>query len=289
VYELETGERRRKFKTKYIPPYQSELLETIRFDYNYRLKNMYPSAFKMYKNAAYVKYVHGTTAIEGNTLNFEQTKQVLEDGIAVSGKSLREIHEVENYKRLRIFVENYNKRVDINFIKKLHEIVCANIPQCNPGSLRKTPGGIAGVERLVEISPPGAVEFDMEKLLSWFHNQIGKKYHILEIACQFHQRFEEVHPFVDGNGRVGRELINFFLETYGYPPIYLEKEDREIYLAALKAGNKDNPRPLIDLYLAKLLRNHAKFLNEIKELHLSNVEGVTNEPKEVQTRLSEFF
>lgn len=287
IFELECGERKRKYKHKYLSDYQVEILESIRFDFNYRFKELYPTAFKMYKDASYIRYVHGTTAIEGNTLSLGQTKQVLEEGLSVSGKSLREIYEVENYKRLREFIEGYNKRFDLPFIKKIHEIVCANMPDCGPGSLRKVDVEIKGTN--VEPVPAGAIEFEMEALLKWFHSELEKKRHILEVACEFHQRFEEIHPFTNGNGRVGRELINYLLERHGYPPIYLEKEDRETYLVALKSGNSDDPRPLVDLYFNKLLKNHSKVLQNVKGLNLEQSEGFSKEePKEIQTRLFDY-
>jgi len=137
------------------------------------------------------------------------------------------------------------------------------------------------------IEPPqaAAIPFEIESLITWFNKKISANYHVLEVACEFHQRFEELHPFRNGNGRVGRELINYFLERFEYPPVYLEKEDRENYLSALAAGNDDKLKPLVNLFFNKLMTNHAKFLEQVKE----TTETAKKFTPSIQTKLEDFI
>lgn len=291
INELHFNEQKRKYTHKILNKFDVEKLESLRFDYSFRFKKLYPSAFEQYKDASYIKYIHGTTAIEGNTFSLAQTKEAIEKEAIIPGKTLREQYEVQNYKKVREFVEETSGRFDIFFIKNLHKLICANIPNSDPGNFRVTPVSIMGMN--IETSPAVAVEADVEDLITWYKQQRRNKIHIVELAGIFHQRFEEIHPFIDGNGRVGREIINVMLERADYPPVYFEKADRDRYLDAMEGGNPKNgdpndKPPIVYLIKDKLFENHEKILAQVKAIDISNADGL-RQPKVIQKNLFEFM
>jgi len=92
----------------------------------------------------------------------------------------------------------------------------------------------------------------MQKLLNKYNEQVNKNIHPIEIASFFHQKFEEIHPFADGNGRVGREIINFMLSKNGFPQIYIKEKQRSEYLTALQKGNEENYVALLEFIASRI-------------------------------------
>ena len=108
------------FKCKYLTENHVKELERFKFYYQY-FKEYYPD-----EEIQFVRYVHGTTAIEGDTITLRQAEELLEHGITPAGKTLREIYEIINFKKLREFLSNY-KDVSERLIKKMHAIIMGNI------------------------------------------------------------------------------------------------------------------------------------------------------------------
>ena len=202
---------------------------------------------KSYSDAFYTRYAQGTTAIEGNTCTLRETDLILNEGVSVGGKDLREIHEIENYKKLRSYVDSYSGDLTEEFILKINSIILDNL-DVPKGSYRK----VAVVIRGADFEPPPAavVPDEMVSLLSWYKKV---DLHPLETAVLFHQKFEEIHPFAEGNGRTGREILNFILRKNGFPPIFFGTPEREEYLSALDSGNKENFIPLFKFILWRVL------------------------------------
>jgi Fic family protein len=134
------------------------------------------------------------------------------------------------------------------------------------GEYRTNPAAIEGVWfRPVE---PELIEERMHYLLAEYNDRIKKNIHPIELASIFHQKFEEIHPFQDGNGRTGREILNYMLEHGGYPPIYILPEHRRQYLAALEQGNQSNYIPLIECIIQ---RTNAAIWYILSKTHLYNI------------------
>lgn len=120
----------------------------------------------------------------------------------------------------------------------------------NTGMYRTKRATISGV--WYTPPPPEEVERRMHYLLADHNNRIKRKIHPIELTSIFHQKFEEIHPFQDGNGRTGREILNYMLNEYGFPPIYIPLERKRQYLDALEEGNKSNFIPLIDFIISRI-------------------------------------
>lgn len=202
------------------------------------------------------QFTYDSDAIEGNTLTLQQTSLLLFENIVPSAKSMREINEALNHKRAFDFILNYKEDINKQFILDLHSFVVKE-------TLRKDLESQIGKLRIVQVYIRGAkwtppkpedVPNEMKTLLAWY-SQNKKKLHPLILAAYFHTAFEQIHPFVDGNGRVGRLLMNFILHKNGYPMINIPNKIKNRYYSALeKAHLEGDLRPFIEL-LVYVLKN----------------------------------
>lgn len=196
-------------------------------------------------------FTYNSTAIEGNTLTLQETTRLLFQNIVPAGKSLREINETLNHKKAFDYILNYKKDITKEFILELHRFVVTNTlrPELNSqiGRYRNVQVFITGV--LWFHPKPSEVHQRMASLLSWYTKN-KKKLHPLILASYFHSEFEKIHPFVDGNGRVGRLLMNFILHRNKYPMINIPNKIKHKYYVALeKAQTKNNLRPFVKLMI----------------------------------------
>lgn len=180
-----------------------------------------------------VEYAHNSTAIEGNTLSLIQTKVILEDGLSVGGKALREIYEVANHDRAFSYVKRAvaeGRLLDEEMLKDIHALLMENIMD-------------GGVYRNVEVRITGAgfrppAPQEMFQQMRWFFADMPRqreKLNAIEWAAWTHAEFVRIHPFPDGNGRTARMLMNLQLLTEGFQPISIAKEERLAYYEALEA------------------------------------------------------
>ncbi len=178
-----------------------------------------------------LELTYHSNAIEGNTLTLRETKVVLE-GITVGGKSLREHLEATNHRDAILYVEEIvAKREALTEwqIRNLHSLVLKSIDSEQAGRYRQENVVIAGAS----TPPPDFmhVAAEMAGLIDWYGHSADL--HPVARAAQLHTRFVKIHPFIDGNGRTGRLLLNFELMRVGYPPAIIRKEDRLAYYDAL--------------------------------------------------------
>lgn len=182
-----------------------------------------------------LEWTYNSNAIEGNTLTLKETKVVLE-GITIGGKTMREHLEAINHKEAIEFLEElvqYNNELSEMDIKNIHAIVLKGIDNENAGRYRTENVIISGASHI----PPDAiiVPESMEKLI-YRYDEWKEKYHPIIVAALLHAEFVKIHPFIDGNGRTARLLMNFEVMKNGYPPIIIKNEERHKYYDALDVG-----------------------------------------------------
>lgn len=204
-----------------------------------KIEHKIPESYlQQFKQAFDVDFAHNSTAIEGNTLTFIETKLLLEDKISVGGKDLREIYEVINHQKAFDYVkEEIGKRhtLDSEIVKEIHSKLMDNI--FIGGIYRDGPARITGASFI----PPSG-EMMMNELrnfyadFSWMKNK-----NPIEYAAWTHAEFVRIHPFPDGNGRTSRMIMNYQLMAAGLLPISIQKNDRLEYYKALDdyAAKKD--------------------------------------------------
>ncbi len=178
-----------------------------------------------------LRFIHNSTAIEGNTLTLMETKVVLEDGVSIGGKELREIYEVVNHKKAYEYVKKCiaeNKPLTENIVKDLHAILTENI--IAGGIYRNQEVRISGAG----FTPPAGNEMYVQIKIFYEDLKYKKDLNPIELAAWTHAEFVLIHPFVDGNGRTSRLLMNYQLMINGYLPVSVDKEDRLNYYNALE-------------------------------------------------------
>jgi len=197
-----------------------------------------------------IEYTYNSNAIEGNTLTLQETALVLE-GVTIDKKPLKDHLEAVGHRDAFLYVQNLVKdKVPFSesIIKQIHTLVLMDRPE-DRGIYRRIPVRILGAYHTP--SDPVLVPEQMENLVAEFG--FNKKLHPIERAALFHLKFEGIHPFVDGNGRTGRLILNLMLMQAGYPPINIKYSDKKRYNTSFDAFYKDNNAIEMINILIKLL------------------------------------
>ncbi len=208
-----------------------------------------------------VEWTYNSNSIEGNTLSLRETQMVLQDGITVKGKSLREHFEAYNHEKAinmlyPLVTKNYVLRgIDI---LSLHGLVLRSIEDDFAGRIRN--GGVRIVG--ANFTPPNANKVsDLLDELIEYVNTNPAKLNDIQLATVFHHRLVWIHPFFDGNGRTVRLAMNLLLMRSGFPPAIILKNDRKKYYEALNQANKGSYEKLMLLMCQALERTLNIYLN----------------------------
>lgn len=226
---------------------------------NYR--PLTPGELRRLREEFLVEFTYNSNAIEGNTLTLQETAMVLE-GITIDQKPLREHLEVIGHRDAFVYVEELAQKKKA-FSKKeildIHSLVLMDRPE-DKGVYRKIPVRIMGATHI----PPNPIQIPelMEKLLK---ETKESKLHPIEEAALFHLKFEGIHPFIDGNGRTGRLLMNLMLMRHGYPPIDVKFKDRKKYYESFDSYYRDHSSTdmveLVSGYIKEQLHRYLKILS----------------------------
>jgi len=209
-----------------------------------------------------VDFTYNSNAIEGNTLTLKETAMVLE-GMTIDQKPLKDHLEAVGHRDAFLYVEDIANGTKINetVIKNIHSLVLMNRPE-DKGTYRKIPVTIMGA--YTEPVQPYMIEPKMTELLSE-NEKRKKKMHTLERIARFHLEFEGIHPFIDGNGRCGRLLLNLDLIQNGYPAINVKFADRKKYYEAFDKFYKNNSaEPMIELIAEYAIERIEQYLEILK-------------------------
>jgi len=195
----------------------------------------------------FLEWTYNSNAIEGNTLTINETKVVLE-GITVGGKTMREHLEVINHRDAISYVEDIVRKEEPFSewqIKNLHRLVFKGIDDGYAGVYRDQQVYISGAVHTPP--PPFKIQEQMDVLMNWY-NEEAKELHPIVRGAMLHAIFVGIHPFIDGNGRTSRLLLNLELMKSGYPPIIIRVENRLAYYNVLdKAHTTEDYGDFIEL------------------------------------------
>ena len=193
-----------------------------------------------------------SNSIEGSTLTADETFQYLFNDLSPKGKNRKELHMAQNLLHAWEYVEQHHKKLPTNQnLKALHALVNKNIETPETLGEYKKVQNYAG--RALTTSP-FFVEERMKRLHNWIQNAY-KHINAFEIAFQSHAQFEVIHPFIDGNGRVGRLLLNWLLLQQGLEPLIVRNTQRLAYIEALENARRGSLEPLCKLFFQEYTKN----------------------------------
>lgn len=219
-----------------------------------------------------IEWTYNSNSIEGNTMSLRETQMVLQEGITVKGKSLREHFETHNHDKAidylySIINEEYTLRsIDI---LSLHGLVLRSIEEDFAGRIRNGGVRITGAN----FTPPNANKVpDLLDELIDFINTNPLNLNAIELATIFHHKLVWIHPFFDGNGRTVRLSMNLLLMRCGFPPAIILKNDRKKYYEALNQANNGNYQKLTLLMCQSLERTLNIYINALPDNDTEYVE-----------------
>jgi cell filamentation protein, protein adenylyltransferase len=220
-----------------------------------------PSVAAQIARTMRVEYTYNSNAIEGNTLTLNETKIVIEDGITVGGKPLREIQEVKNHPEAIGYVEEVGNSKELieQQILTIHQIIMKDVVE-DAGRYRTGMVTISGSNYMPP--PPHDIPFQMQDMIGRYNRNI-EELSPIELAAWLHHRFVQIHPFRDGNGRVARLLMNLTLLRHGYPMAVIRKVDRKKYYDALQKADNGKLAPLSNFIASSVEQSLDDYLRAI--------------------------
>lgn len=207
-----------------------------------QLNNFRPlskEVFKKLREQFEIELTYNSNAIEGNSLTLKETYLVINEGVTIKGKPLRDHLEAKNHQEALEYLyglieKDKHNTFSENLIRSINQIVQQNIDKEWAGKYRNSGVIIGGATH----RPPDALKVPglMKNLIKWY--SLNKKQHPIELASIIHHRLVNIHPFFDGNGRTSRLVMNIILTEAGFPLVVILKNDRKRYYSTLALADK---------------------------------------------------
>lgn len=236
------------------------------------LKSLRPislTVFNKIREQFQIEMTYNSNAIEGNSLTLKETFWVIQEGLTIKGKPLKDHLEAKNHKEALEFLyeltdSKKQNTVSEHLIRELHQLIVQDSQRDIAGKYRDGNVYISGADH----RPPSPIEvpIKMHELIKWL-NQNKTKYHIVELAALLHHKMTNIHPFWDGNGRVSRLVMNILILNAGYPLAVILKNDRKRYYRVLALADKGQYKPICEFIAQTVVRSlniYLKVLNPTK-------------------------
>ncbi|GHV91251.1 cell division protein Fic [Spirochaetia bacterium] len=211
-----------------------------------------------------IEWTYNSNAIEGNTLSLRETELVINRGLTIGNKTLKEHFEAINHKEGIQYLYDFLKKKkdpDEKVILEIHRLILKNIDNLEAGTYRKTNVMILGAVHL----PPSSAKVPglMGEFMEWYYQNKGK-IPAAELAAWAHYKLVHIHPFIDGNGRTARLIMNLILLKQGYPPAVILNMDRKKYYRVLKEADRERYDNYFDFIGRSIERSLLIYLNALK-------------------------
>ncbi len=212
-----------------------------------------------------LEMTYNSNAIEGNSLTLKETYWVVNEGLTVKGKPLKDHLEAKDHHAALDYLYDLidhrkNQTLSEQLIRTLHQLITRETEEEWAGRYRQSNVIIGGADH----KPPDALEIpsQMRDLMDWLKDN-QRKFNIVELAALLHHRLVFIHPFLDGNGRTARLVMNILLMRFGYPLVVILKNDRKKYYRVLSAADKGNPKPLVQFIAQAVERSLTIYLKTL--------------------------
>ncbi len=202
-------------------------------------------ALRRIRKEAYFQHIYHSAGIEGNTMTLSQTRQIVETRLAVGGKSIMEHNEILGLDAAMRFINmslvNRIGRIRVEDILTIHRHLMGFVDPEEAGKFRRTQVFVGN-----HVPPrPDHLTLQMEQFIEWLNSEEALSLHPIHYAAIAHYKLVYIHPFLDGNGRTSRLLMNWILMQADYPAVIIRKQDRHLYYEHLNTANKGDVRPFI--------------------------------------------
>ena len=229
------------------------------------LRPLPEEALKKIQDALDIEYTYESNRIEGNTLTLQETALIVNEGVTISGKSMREHLEAINHTEAISYIKDIAKQdieISERTIKEIHALILHGIDRENAGRYRTVPVMISGSTHMPP--QPYLIEKQMEDFILRFKQMEAEKVHPVLIAAYLHDELVRIHPFIDGNGRTSRLLMNLYLLRHGYVIITLKgSNDAKVnyYKALEKSHTEQLPEDFQKLVIEAEIMALQKYLS----------------------------
>lgn len=211
-----------------------------------------------------IEWTYNSNAIEGTSLTLRETELVIEHGLTIKGKPLKEHFEAINHKEAILFLEELIKKgkfkINCLLIRQIHQLILKNIDKENAGKFRETKVRITGSEYIPPM--PSEIPIKMRQFEKWLEDKRNKS-KLIDYAAISHFKSVDIHPFIDGNGRTARLLMNLVLMDKGYPPTIILKSDRVKYYRTLDLAHKGELKPFVDFIGRNIERTLTWYIDAV--------------------------
>jgi len=222
------------------------------------------TAVEKLKHEFELEWTYHSNAIEGNTLTLQETRLIIEEGITIGNRSMKEHFEAINHKKAIDYVESLVKektKIQEKDVLQLHNLIMMNIDVREKGQYRTSNVYIAQAEFIPVDS------MQVYGLMLDFYDYINKnpeKLNPVELAAMAHFKLAHIHPFVDGNGRMARLLMNLILMRAGFPIVVILSSDRKQYYARLRLADKGDVKPFVEFVARSVDRSLGIYIRALK-------------------------
>lgn len=256
-------------------------IEILKKEYD-RLKIGKESLLKLVDEAEIPESVYNSNAIENSTLTLKETEKILLEMEVSKNVSLREVFEAKNLARVMEYIRNKSlEELTKETILLLHQMLIGNIDESIAGRLRKK-GEYVRIGTFIAPPPEHLERMLEESLIEYSSDQIT---YFVDKISKFHLQFETIHPFNDGNGRIGRVIINYQLYGMGFPGIIIRDKEKQIYYNSFKEYRDDKATKImekvISLALLEALHKRVAYLKGNKIIEATEYAAKMNKPAPV--------
>lgn len=230
-----------------------------------------PEVLRQIRQYFRIKNIHHSNAIEGNLLNYGETRMVVEEGLTITGKPLKDSLEAKNLAHAMDYFEELakqtNKAITANDVRRIHAAILKGIDDLNGGKYRLSEVEISGSR----FKPPTYVQIPsmMDEFCDWLEKVTSPSrefsFSPIIAASAAHTWFVCIHPFIDGNGRTARILMNLVLMRHGYPISVITRDDRARYYDTLEHSHSSDLTPFISLVSDTLEESLDEYEKAVRE------------------------
>ena len=224
-----------------------------------------PDVLKQIQEYYKIGLTYSSNALEGNTLDLAETKVVIEDGLTINGKPMRDhleaIGHADAFNELLTLAKS--DLITEENIKYLHKLFYIKIDSDNAGVYRQKPVIVPGAD--IDFPRPAELDGKMHDFVASIP-EMKQKLHPVELAAMMHGIFVNIHPFIDGNGRVARLLMNLILLQTGYNVTIIPPVVRADYIRALQETNRNNFQPFINFVSEMVYEAQKEYLKILEKL-----------------------